>query len=172
MTANQRARRAGTVSLEIAIMLPAFVAALFGVTYLHGLGTAAQSAAAAARGCAWAQAIEGCPDQRPELCTQLGVGASADRLAAPQDDAWISAARDGSMSIGGSRFDALAKVPVVGAFAKTLLGEGKRVEVARSAPGYVRSPEVRMAASLYVPCNTVAASWPLELGDIVTSLTH
>src|SRR3954453_9582048 len=68
---SRASTRRGTASVEVVVMLPVFVILFASGFYLHGLITAAQDAGIAARGCAWAHAVAGCPTQRPSLCREL-----------------------------------------------------------------------------------------------------
>jgi hypothetical protein len=159
-------RRQGTASVEIVIMLPIFLALLFAVTYLHGLGSAFQSAAMAARACAWSYALQGCQGKVDSTCSQIPLGRPEGlRISLPGSEIELKAS--GEVDFDGSWFDAIAEMPLLGPAVKSVFGVGKRIKATRSYPKYMAKGNDTTTASTYVLCNVVAETWSNKVGDLL-----
>ncbi len=167
---NVARRRQGTASVEIVIMLPVFIALFFAVTYLHGLGSASQSAAVAVRSCAWAYALEGCQGHLDAGCTELGLGKPEGfQLSVPGNE--VELKPDGETQFSGGWFDAIDDVPILGAAARSVFGQGKRIQATRVTAGYMSGSEEVVSRSVYVLCNTTAESWSKKISDLFPRIT-
>jgi hypothetical protein len=165
-----RLRRAqcleGTASVEVVVMLPLFIALLFAVSYLHGLGSAFLEAKNAARACAWTHALRGCADRLPPVCKAIGLGKS-DGMRLSLAGSELEVRRDGTFELQRSYFDEVAAIPLVGAAVASVFGVGQRISATRTAPGYAGAREQVIAESVYVLCNSQAASWSDKVEELL-----
>jgi hypothetical protein len=142
----------GTVSVEIVVMLPMFIALWFMVYFIHDLFALDVSARAMARGCAFQYALRGCVGDASgvDLCT--GVKASK------------GAAADAE---GGGVFAQFENWPLLGDAIKFLFGEPLH------AHAEVKQDEQRThVADLYLVCNPMPEVEPKNIAQHICSLAR
>ncbi len=138
-------RMQGSASVEIVVMLPVFISLFAGVLWLHRSGSAVQSAGAMARGCAWAHALQGCPDTLPEVCSELGVRSKAHggEVEQLEDTGW---------------FGTLNSIPVLGAAVRGVFGHAHIISASVSNETFA-GEAATSSSRQYVLCNVVAQTW-------------
>jgi|GEM_PF-7021648 len=161
--------RRGTASVEIAIMLPVFIALLAAVSYFVGAAFAAQSAGMAARSCAWSHALSACEGELPKICQEVGLGKPEElKIARPDGESELTS--NGEMDFHESWFDAVARVPVLGGALRSVFGVGKRIDAARSSRAFMSDDSETVVKSNYVLCNTKAETWSHKMSEMFGKL--
>jgi hypothetical protein len=161
---RRRARRAGTASVEIVVMLPLFIVLFAAVYHLHATGSAALLAAEQSRACAWQFAVSGCEDaSKVELCK--GVLASKGADVKGESDARVQGGDEAGAELDRSKsmLDKIEDIPVLGGLVRMLFGEGAVASARADAPRFMKAETVPLEKSYYIVCNTVSKSW----GDLI-----
>lgn len=133
-------------------MLPILILLFSGTIYLHARGLAGQQTLAAARGCAFQYALQGCPDDpaRLSLCRGVQAGKVSEVDAA-------NSAQDGQAA--QSTLDEVGQWWLIGDLLRGLFGTGSRAVAHGSLRAFAKDEQRSVTGKLYIVCNTLSEPW-------------
>lgn len=152
MKSLAKRRRAGTASIEIAVMLPVFIVLLFGALHLHRVTQTSLAVQQEARACAWQYALSGCRSAGT-LCTQ----------SKPVHEGAADSEKKGAFSY-------IASIPVLGSIVAVVFGEAMSAEARGSTPAFMSAGKEDSVATIHLVCNTVSESWEKKIKDALCSM--